>query len=80
MGMRDTRVIRSVRFHKLQRRHFIAFDILPFLGTLMALGLLAYRPIGALEIGLFFGMWLITAWAGGYHRLFRIARSPPVRA
>src|SRR3981189_3404593 len=72
MRMRDTRVIRSARFHKLQRRHFIAFDILPFTGTLIALGLLAYRPIGALEIGLFFGMWLITGLGltVGYHRLF----------
>jgi len=72
MRMRDTRVIRSARFHKLQRRHFIVFDILPFAGTLVALGLLACWPIGAVEIGLFFGMWLITGLGltVGYHRLF----------
>ena len=54
--MRDNRVIRSRYFHRLQRRHFIIFDILPFLGTLVALGLLFYRPIGTVEIGLFFAM------------------------
>jgi stearoyl-CoA desaturase (delta-9 desaturase) len=45
---------------------------LPFLGTLVALGLLFYRPIVALEISLFFGTWLITGLGltVGYHRLF----------
>jgi stearoyl-CoA desaturase (Delta-9 desaturase) len=70
--MRDHRIIRSRHFHKLQRQHFIIFDVLPFLGTLAALGLLLYRPIGAVEISLFFGMWLITGLGltVGYHRLF----------
>lgn len=49
---RDHRIIRSRHFHKMQRRHFIVFDILPFVGTLVALGLLFYRPIGAMELGL----------------------------
>jgi stearoyl-CoA desaturase (Delta-9 desaturase) len=53
--MRDHRTIRSRHFHKLKRRHFI-LDVLPFAGTLVALGLLFYRPIGILEIGLFFGI------------------------
>lgn len=70
--MRDTRIIRSRHLHKMQRRHFIIFDILPLVGTLLALGLLAYRPIGAMELGLFFGMWLVTGLGltVGYHRLF----------
>jgi len=70
--MRDIRVIKSRHFHKLQRRHFVLFDVLPFVGTLLALALLFYRPIGMLEIGLFFGMWLITGLGltVGYHRLF----------
>ena len=70
--MRDIRIIKSRHFHKLQRRHFVIFDVLPFLGTLVALGLLFYRPIGWLEIGLFFGMWLLTGLGltVGYHRLF----------
>jgi stearoyl-CoA desaturase (Delta-9 desaturase) len=85
MEMRDKRVIRSRHLHRLQRRHFIIFDILPFIGTLVALGLLFYRPIGALDIGLFLGMWLITGLGltVGYHRLFThraFATSLPVSA
>ena len=70
--MRDNRVIRSRHLHRLQRRHFIVFDVLPFLGTLVALGLLVYRPVGAVDIGLFFSMWLLTGLGltVGYHRLF----------
>jgi stearoyl-CoA desaturase (delta-9 desaturase) len=70
--MRDPRVVRSRHFHKVQRRHFIVFDILPFLGTLAAFAVLFYRPIGAVEISLFFGMWLVTGLGltVGYHRLF----------
>jgi stearoyl-CoA desaturase (delta-9 desaturase) len=70
--MRDNRIIRSRHLHRLQRRHFIIFDVLPFLGTLIALALLIYQPIGAVEIGLFFGMWLLTGLGltAGYHRLF----------
>jgi stearoyl-CoA desaturase (delta-9 desaturase) len=70
--MRDNRIIRSRHLHKIQQRHFIIFDVLPVVGTLIALGLLFYRPIGALEISLFFGMWLITGFGltVGYHRLF----------
>ena len=69
---RDHRVIRSRHFHRLQRQHFVLFDVLPFLGTLVALGLLFYRPAGALDIALFFGMWLVTGLGltVGYHRLF----------
>ena len=42
------------------------------MGTLVALGLLFYRPIGVLELSLFFCMWLITGLGitVGYHRLF----------
>jgi stearoyl-CoA desaturase (Delta-9 desaturase) len=70
--MRDTRVIRSRYFHKQQRRHFIFFDVLPLVGTLVALGLLFYRPIGTVDISLFFFLWLLTGLGltVGYHRLF----------
>lgn len=69
---RDHRIIRSRHFHKMQRQHFIIFDVLPFVGTLIALGLLFYRPIGIVELSLFFGFWLITGLGltVGYHRLF----------
>jgi stearoyl-CoA desaturase (delta-9 desaturase) len=69
---RDVRIIKSRHFRKQQRRHFIPFDVLPFLGTLAALALLLVRPVGVLEISLFFAMWLITGLGitVGYHRLF----------
>jgi stearoyl-CoA desaturase (delta-9 desaturase) len=58
--------------HRMQRRHFILFDVLPFFGTLLAVALAFVYPIGWLEIGLFFGMWLLTGLgiSAGYHRLF----------
>jgi stearoyl-CoA desaturase (delta-9 desaturase) len=70
--IRDHRIIRSRHFHKLQRRHFFLFDVLPFVGTLIALGLLFVHPIGAMELGLLFGFWLLTGLGltVGYHRLF----------
>src|ERR1700753_2155973 len=70
--MRDPRVIRSSHLHKLQRRHFVIFDVLPFFGTMLALGLLFYRPIGVVDVALFLAMWLITGFGltVGYHRLF----------
>ena len=52
---RDIRIIKSRRFHRLQRRHFILFDVLPFLSTLAPLALLLVGPTGALEISLFLG-------------------------
>ena len=71
-GTSDRRIIRSRHLRKQQRRHFILLDVSPFLGTLIALGLLFYRPIGALELSLFFAMWLVTGLGitVGYHRLF----------
>jgi stearoyl-CoA desaturase (delta-9 desaturase) len=70
--MRDHRIIRSRHFHKFQRQHFIIFDVLPFVGTLVALSLLFYRSIGAIDVALFFTMWLVTGLGltVGYHRLF----------
>lgn len=58
--------------HRAQRRHFIQFDILPLLGTCLAIGLLFFHPIGYVEIGLFTVMWLLTGLGitAGYHRLF----------
>lgn len=58
--------------HRLQRRHFLLFDILPIIGTAVAIAFLWVRPFGALEFGLLFGLWLITGLGitAGYHRLF----------
>jgi stearoyl-CoA desaturase (delta-9 desaturase) len=68
----DRRVIRSAHLRKVQRRHFLLFDLLPFLGTLGAIAFAFYRPVSVLDIALFFAMWLVTGLGltVGYHRLF----------
>jgi len=81
----DRTVISSAYLHRAQRRHFILFDVLPFLGTLVAVARLFSRPIGAMEIGLFTAMWLLTGLGltVGYHRLFShrsFAAAAPVAA
>jgi stearoyl-CoA desaturase (delta-9 desaturase) len=58
--------------HRMQRRHFIMFDVLPLMGTVSAIVLAFYIPITWLDIALFAGMWLLTGLgiSVGYHRLF----------
>src|SRR5262245_30159217 len=69
---RDITAISSPHLHRLQRRHFLLFDVLPFVCTLAALGLLLVHPLGRVDIWLFVGMWLLTGLGltVGYHRLF----------
>src|SRR5215472_12027936 len=69
---RDRTAVNSPYLHKLQLRHFILFDVLPFIGTLGAIALLFVHPISAVDIGLFFFFWAVTGFAltVGFHRLF----------
>jgi stearoyl-CoA desaturase (delta-9 desaturase) len=64
--------VESEYLHRIQRTHFFLFDILPLLGTVVALALLFYRPLSWLDMTLFFVMWLLTGIGitAGYHRLF----------
>lgn len=66
------KTVSSPYLHRLQRRHFLLFDILPIVGTAAALAFLAVHPIGVTELVLFFSMWLVTGLGVtvGYHRLF----------
>ena len=66
------KVIDSPFIHRLQKRHFILFDALPFFGTLVALVLIPYIPVGPFELFLFVLFWLITGFgiSSGYHRFF----------
>lgn len=72
---REGKVIRtavdSPYLHRIQKRHFILFNVLPFLGTLLALALLYRRPIGTVEIALFLTMWFLTGFGVtvGFHRM-----------
>lgn len=71
--------------HRLQRKHFIRFQILPPAIALLSLPLLPYLPFGPFEIFLFLLFWLITGFGitSGYHRLFThraYKTSAPVQA
>ena len=72
MPLPDRTVISSPYLHRLQRRHFILFDVLPALGTLFAVARLFSQPIGGEDMALFAAMWLLTGLGltVGYHRLF----------
>ncbi|WP_327140565.1 acyl-CoA desaturase [Nocardia sp. NBC_01327] len=66
------KTISNPYIHRLQRRHFLLFDVLPIIGTVAAFAFLAVRPFGVVEFALLFGMWLVTGLGVtvGYHRLF----------
>jgi stearoyl-CoA desaturase (delta-9 desaturase) len=66
------KTISNPYIHRLQRRHFLLFDILPIIGTAAAFVFLTVRPFGALEFTLLFALWLVTGLGVtvGYHRLF----------
>jgi stearoyl-CoA desaturase (Delta-9 desaturase) len=69
---RRKKVINSPFLHRLQKRHFLLFQILPTVGTLLFLPLMSYLPTGRFEIFLFVLFWIITGLgiSSGYHRLF----------
>lgn len=66
------KTISSPYLHRLQRRHFLIFDVLPIIGTAVAVGLLWVFPVGITAWVLFGVMWLLTGLGltVGYHRLF----------
>lgn len=69
------KVISSPFLHKMQMAHFVRFDVLPFLVTILAVGVLVFvpaAPFGIFELCLFLGMWWLTGMSitVGYHRLF----------
>lgn len=68
----DGTVISSPYFHKLQRRHYILFEVLPALGTIGALLLLFVQPLRPTDLLLFLVMWVMTGFSMsiGFHRLF----------
>ena len=72
IGLKDRTAISSPFLHRLQRRHFMLFDVLPAVGTAVAVALLLVQPIGAMEVGLLVAMWLATGFGltVGFHRIF----------
>ncbi|MBF6270482.1 acyl-CoA desaturase [Nocardia farcinica] len=71
----------SPYLHRLQRRHFLLFDVLPIVGTLAAVAFAFVHPVGVTELALLVGGWMATGLAitVGYHRLFthRTFRAAP---
>jgi len=58
--------------HRMQRRHFIIYDVLPAVFTAVALALLPVLRPGIPELAAFLAMWICTGLgiSAGYHRLF----------
>ncbi len=69
---RPVLVYSSAAFHRLQLRHFMLFDALPFFGVVAAFVLLPTLPPHALDWWLFAALWLATGFglSVGYHRYF----------
>ena len=66
------KTISNAYVHRLQRRHFLLFDILPIVGTVAAFAFLLVHPFGVAELVLLLAMWVVTGLgiSVGYHRLF----------
>jgi stearoyl-CoA desaturase (delta-9 desaturase) len=66
------KTLSSPYIHRLQRRHFILFDVLPAAGSAVAIAFLGRYPVGWPEAMALFVMWLLTGIGitVGYHRLF----------
>ena len=69
---KQKKAISNPFLHQLQRKHFILFQVLPFVGTIAAFLLIPYLPVGKFEFFLFIAFWLMTGFgvSSGYHRLF----------
>jgi stearoyl-CoA desaturase (Delta-9 desaturase) len=69
---KHSKTISSEYLKKLQFRHFLLYDVLPGIGTAVAIALLFIRPIGWMEISLLVIMWAFTGIGVtvGYHRHF----------
>lgn len=65
-------VINDPFLHRMQRRHFIIYDVLPAVFTVVALALLPVLRPGIPELIAFLVMWICTGLgiSAGYHRLF----------
>ena len=69
----DRRVtIDNAELQRLQKRLALATMVIPFLGTIAAVALLFYRPIGMVDIILVVVMYSVTLLGvtAGFHRLF----------
>ncbi|NET65454.1 MAG: hypothetical protein F6K63_14120 [Moorea sp. SIO1G6] len=56
----------------LQTKHFLLYNVIPAIGTVIAIALLWWYPISSVEIGLLIGMWALSmiGMSLGLHRYF----------
>jgi stearoyl-CoA desaturase (delta-9 desaturase) len=69
---RGTQTIAGDFIRHAQRRHFIVYNLLPFAGFVAAMVLMAWVPVGPVEIGLLVVMWALSmvGMSLGLHRYF----------
>lgn len=70
--MRMPETISGETISRLQRRHFLVYNVAPFIGLIVAIVLLWWLPFGWLQIGLLLGMWALSmiGMSVGLHRYF----------
>ncbi len=66
------KTISNSYIQKLQVKHFLWYNLLPFIGTIAALISLRWLPIGIVEIALVLTFWALTMTgvSVGFHRYF----------
>jgi stearoyl-CoA desaturase (delta-9 desaturase) len=67
-----TLVVSSPHIHRLQRRHFLLFDVMPFVAIPVAIAVAFIQPVTRVDIALLAVFWLATGLGltVGFHRLF----------
>lgn len=65
-------VYSSAALRRLQRRHFLLFDVMPAIGAVLAVALWRNAPPSAVDLVVFFLLWLTTGLGltVGFHRYF----------
>ncbi|PSB02443.1 acyl-CoA desaturase [Merismopedia glauca] len=72
VSAKKSRTIANDYIKSLQINHFIWYNVLPFVGFLVAIASLWWLPIGSIEVGLVIAMWALTMTgvSVGFHRHF----------
>lgn len=69
---RGTQTISGAYIRHAQRRHFAVYNLLPFAGFVAAMALMAWVPVGPIEIGILVATWALSmvGMSLGLHRYF----------
>ncbi len=71
-ALRKPETITGETIRRLQHRHFLVYNVAPFIGVVAAITLLWWLPFGGQQIGLLLGMWALSmiGMSVGLHRYF----------